>query len=137
MASTRDWFETIAEAQRRAQRQLPRGVYLALVAGAETGQTMNENITAFSRLKLRPHVADLPAQRDLATTVMGLDVSFPVICSPTGVQAVHPDGEVAVARAAQAAGHRGGPVLVRVQAGRRGRPGDRQAAVPELLGRQP
>jgi heme/flavin dehydrogenase (mycofactocin system) len=104
MASTRDWFETIAEAQRRAQRQLPRGVYLALVAGAETGQTMNENITAFSRLKLRPHVADLPAQRDLATTVMGLDVSFPVLCSPTGVQAVHPDGEVAVARAAQAAG---------------------------------
>jgi L-lactate dehydrogenase (cytochrome) len=104
MASTRDWFETIAEAQRRAQRELPRGVYLALVAGAETGQTMNENITAFSRLKLRPHVADLPAQRDLATTVMGLDVSFPVLCSPTGVQAVHPDGEVAVARAAQAAG---------------------------------
>jgi L-lactate dehydrogenase (cytochrome) len=104
MASTRDWFETVAEAQRRAQRQLPRGVYLALVAGAETGQTMNENITAFSRLKLRPHVADLPAQRDLATTVMGLDVSFPVLCSPTGVQAVHPDGEVAVARAAQAAG---------------------------------
>jgi heme/flavin dehydrogenase (mycofactocin system) len=104
MASTRDWFETVAEAQRRAQRQLPRGVYLALVAGAETGQTMNENITAFSRLKLRPHVADLPAERDLATNVMGLDVSFPVLCSPTGVQAVHPDGEVAVARAAQAAG---------------------------------
>src|SRR6201991_1775631 len=104
MASTRDWFETVAEAQRRAQRQLPRGVYLALVAGAEAGETMNENITAFSRLKLRPHVADLPAQRDLATKVMGLDVSFPVLCSPTGVQAVHPDGAVAGARAAQAAG---------------------------------
>ena len=104
MASTRDWFETVAEAQRRARRQLPRGVYLALVAGAEAGETMNENITAFSRLRMRPHVADLPANRDLATTVMGLDISFPVICSPTGVQAVHPDGEVAVARAAQAAG---------------------------------
>jgi L-lactate dehydrogenase (cytochrome) len=104
MASTRDWFESVAEAQRRAKRQLPRGVYLALVAGAEAGETMNENITAFSRLKLRPHVADLPTNRDLATTVMGLDISFPVICSPTGVQAVHPDGEVAVARAAQAAG---------------------------------
>jgi heme/flavin dehydrogenase (mycofactocin system) len=104
MASTRDWFETVAEAQRRAKRQLPRGVYLALVAGAEAGQTMNENITAFSRLRMRPHVADLPASRDLATTVMGLDISFPVLCSPTGVQAVHPDGEVAVAKAAQAAG---------------------------------
>ncbi|HEY2519025.1 MAG TPA: pre-mycofactocin synthase MftD [Streptosporangiaceae bacterium] len=104
MASTRAWFESVAEAQRRAKRQLPRGVYLALVAGAEAGETMSENITAFSRLKLRPHVADLPTNRDLATTVMGLDISFPVICSPTGVQAVHPDGEVAVARAAQGAG---------------------------------
>ena len=35
---------------------------------------------------------------------MGQQVSFPVLISPTGVQAVHPDGEVAVARAAAAAG---------------------------------
>jgi pre-mycofactocin synthase len=104
MASTRDWFETVAEAQRRARRQLPKGVYLALVAGAEAGVTMNDNVTAFSELRLRPHVADLPATRDLATTVMGQQVSLPVLISPTGVQAVHPDGEVAVARAAAAAG---------------------------------
>ncbi len=45
-----------------------------------------------------------PAQRDLATTVLGQPVSLPVIISPTGVQAVHPDGEVAVARAAAARG---------------------------------
>src|ERR1700749_3895914 len=104
MASTRDWFESVAEAQRRAKRQLPRGVYLALVAGAEAGETMNENITAFSPLRMGPHVADPPANRDLATTVMGGELSSPVICPPTGVQAVHPAGEVAVARAAQAAG---------------------------------
>ena len=104
MASTRDWFETVAEAQRRAKRRLPKGVYLALVAGAETGVTMEDNVRAFSELRMRPHVADLPAARDLSTTVMGLDISFPVICSPTGVQAVDPDGEVAVARAAQGAG---------------------------------
>ena len=35
---------------------------------------------------------------------MGQEVSLPVLISPTGVQAVHPDGEVAVARAAAAAG---------------------------------
>ena len=104
MASTRTWFETVAEAQRRARRQLPKGVYLALVAGAEAGVTMNDNVAAFSELRLRPHVADLPATRDLATTVMGQEVSLPVLISPTGVQAVHPDGEVAVARAAAAAG---------------------------------
>jgi heme/flavin dehydrogenase (mycofactocin system) len=104
MASTRDWFETVAEAQRRAKRQLPRGVYLALVAGAEAGLTMDDNVRAFSELRMRPHVAGLPAARELSTTVMGQQVSFPVLISPTGVQAVHPDGEVAVARAAAAAG---------------------------------
>jgi len=104
MASTRDWFETVAEAQRRAKRRLPRSVYLALVAGAEQGLTMDDNVHAFSELRMRPHVADLPATRELSTTVMGQEVSFPVLLSPTGVQAVDPDGEVAVARAAQAAG---------------------------------
>ncbi|GAA1214455.1 pre-mycofactocin synthase MftD [Pseudonocardia alaniniphila] len=104
MASTRDWFETVAEAQRRAKRRLPKGVYLALVAGAEAGVTMDDNVAAFTELGFRPHVADLPAARELATTVMGQEVSFPVLISPTGVQAVDPDGEVAVARAAAGAG---------------------------------
>ena len=45
-----------------------------------------------------------PEKRDLSTTVMGQDLSLPVLISPTGVQAVHPDGEVAVARAAAARG---------------------------------
>ena len=104
MASSRDWFETVAEAQRRAQRRLPKGVYLALVGGAEAGQTMTDNVDAFGELRFRPHVAELPQQRDLSTTVMGQDISFPVLISPTGVQAVDPEGEVAVARAAAAAG---------------------------------
>ncbi|MCK9898322.1 pre-mycofactocin synthase MftD [Frankia sp. AgB32] len=104
MASTRTWFETVAEAQRRAKRRLPKGVYQALVAGSEAGVTMNDNLGAFADLKVRPHVADLPTSRDLATTVMGQEISFPVLISPTGVQAVHPDGEVAVARAAAGAG---------------------------------
>lgn len=43
-------------------------------------------------------------ERDLATTVLGIPISLPVLISPTGVQAVHPDGEVAVARAAAARG---------------------------------
>jgi L-lactate dehydrogenase (cytochrome) len=76
MANTRDWFETVAEAQRRARRLLPKGVYMALVAGAETGSTMEDNVAAFGELKFRPHVADLPSARDLSTTVMGQEVSW-------------------------------------------------------------
>jgi len=98
------WFETVAEAQRRARKRLPASVYGALVAGSEKGLTVTDNIRAFSELGFAPHVAGLAAKRDLSTTVMGQPVSLPVIISPTGVQAVHPDGEVAVARAAAARG---------------------------------
>jgi heme/flavin dehydrogenase (mycofactocin system) len=102
MASTRDWFESIAEAQHRAKRRLPRSVYQALIAGTEKGRTAQDNVAAFDEIWFRPHIADLPEKREMATTVMGQDVSLPVVISPTGVQAVHPDGEVAVARAAAA-----------------------------------
>jgi len=98
------WFESVAEAQRRARKRLPSSVYGALIAGSERGVTVGDNIAAFAELGFAPHVAGLPAKRDLATTVMGQPVSLPVIISPTGVQAVHPDGEVAVARAAAARG---------------------------------
>ena len=104
MASSKDWFETVAEAQRRAKKRLPKGVYLALLAGAEAGVTMHDNTAAFAELGFRPRVADLPKDRTLTTTVMGEEIAFPVLISPTGVQAVDPDGEVAVARAAAAAG---------------------------------
>ena len=98
------WFETVAVAQRRAQRRLPKPVYGALIAGAEAGTTIRDNVEAFSELGFAPHVAGLPATREMATTVMGQQISLPVLISPTGVQAVHPDGEVAVARAAAARG---------------------------------
>ena len=98
------WFETVAVAQRRAKRHLPKDVYGALIAGAEAGVTIRDNVAAFSELGFAPHVAGLPAAREMATRVMGQDISLPVLISPTGVQAVHPDGEVAVARAAAARG---------------------------------
>ena len=98
------WFETVAEAQRRAKKRLPKSVYMALVAGSEKGLTIADNQAAFGELGFAPHVAGLSAKRDLATTVMGQEISLPVIISPTGVQAVNPDGEVAVARAAAARG---------------------------------
>ena len=94
------WFETVAEAERRAHRRLPKSVYWAVVAGSEQGATLGDNVAAFGELGFAPHVAGLARQRDLATTVLGQPVSMPVILSPTGVQAVHPDGEAAVARAA-------------------------------------
>ena len=74
------------------------------MAGSERGLTTEDNVAAFGELGFAPHVAGLSDKRDLATEVMGQPISFPVVISPTGVQAVHPDGEVAVARAAAARG---------------------------------
>ena len=99
-----EWFETVLEAQRRAKKRLPKSVYAALLAGSEKGITVEDNIAAYGELGFAPHVAGSPATRDLSTTVMGQSISLPVLISPTGVQAVHPDGEVAVARAAAARG---------------------------------
>jgi heme/flavin dehydrogenase (mycofactocin system) len=98
------WFESVAVAQERARKRLPAPVYGALLAGSERGQTVSDNEAAFRELGLSPHVAGNPSTRSLSTTVLGHEVSLPVLISPTGVQAVHPDGEVAVARAASARG---------------------------------
>lgn len=98
------WFETVLEAQRRARRRLPPSVYAALVGGSERGATPRENVEAFAQMQFAPHVAGQQPVRDMATTILGVPVSMPVMISPTGVQAVHPEGEVAVARAAAARG---------------------------------
>ena len=98
------WFETVAVAQRRAKKRLPASVYSALVAGSERGISVDDNTAAFAELGFAPHVVGQKPERAMHTTVMGLPVSLPVVISPTGVQAVDPDGEVAVARAAAARG---------------------------------
>ncbi|WP_460062986.1 pre-mycofactocin synthase MftD [Streptomyces sp. YKOK-I1] len=98
------WFETVAEAQRRARRRLPGSVYGALVAGSERGRTLRANLAGFADLGFAPRVVGHQATRDLSTTVLGVPTALPVLISPTGVQAVDPEGEVAVARAAASRG---------------------------------
>ena len=98
------WFETVAIAQQRAKKRLPKSVYGALIAGAEAGVSMRDNNKAFDELGLRPVTAGQSAEQAMDTEVMGQPLSMPVMISPTGAQAVHPQGEVAVARAAAARG---------------------------------
>lgn len=98
------WFETVAIAQQRAKKRLPKSAYSSLISASEKGVTVSDNVAAYSELGFAPHVVGATASRELATTVMGQEISLPVMISPTGVQAVDPDGEVAVARAAAARG---------------------------------
>jgi L-lactate dehydrogenase (cytochrome)/glycolate oxidase len=48
------WFETVAEAQRRAKKALPKSVYMALIAGSERGKTLHDNVEAFGELGFAP-----------------------------------------------------------------------------------
>ncbi|BBX94583.1 mycofactocin biosynthesis FMN-dependent deaminase MftD [Mycolicibacterium boenickei] len=98
------WFETVAIAQQRAKKRLPKSAYSSLISASEKGVTVSDNVESFAELGFAPHVVGATEKREMATTVMGQDISMPVIISPTGVQAVDPDGEVAVARAAAARG---------------------------------
>lgn len=105
MFRKKESLQSVADAQRRAYRRVPRPVYLALYAGTEKGLTLRNNIEAFDQVGFQPRIAaPLPSTRDLATTVLGQEIAFPVVVSPAGAQAIHPAGEVAVARAAAATG---------------------------------
>jgi heme/flavin dehydrogenase (mycofactocin system) len=94
------WFESVEIARQRAAKTLPRSVFSALKAGSEAGNSLVDNVEAFRELGFVPTVADKPAERDQSVTVMGQSLSMPVLISPTGVQMVHPDAEIGIARAA-------------------------------------
>ena len=67
--------------------------------------TARANREAFDRWRIVPHMLTGATQRELSTTVLGTQMSAPVITSPIGVQAiVHPDAELAVARVAKELG---------------------------------
>jgi pre-mycofactocin synthase len=106
-------------------------VYSALLAASEKGVTAADNVEAFSELGLAPHVIGTTEKRDLSATALGQQISLPVVMSPTGVQAVHPDGGGAGRGRAR---HRDGTVVVCQQADRRGDRGQRHALLPGLFG---
>jgi 4-hydroxymandelate oxidase len=78
-------------------------VYVAGGAGDE--RTMRENIEAYARWRFMPRVLVDTSARDLSTTVVGNRVTMPIGIAPFALQGLlDPDGEVATARAATAAG---------------------------------
>ena len=88
-----------------ACRRLPRVVFDYLDGGADGEFTLRENCRAFEDVTFRPrHAVSVPAC-DLRTRVLGFDLAFPVLLAPVGYsRLMHPEGEVAAARCAGAAG---------------------------------
>ncbi|MBW8484887.1 lactate 2-monooxygenase [Actinomadura parmotrematis] len=77
--------------------------YVAGSAGSEA--TARANRAAFDRWRIVPRMLRDVADRDLSVEVLGTAMPSPVLLAPVGVQSIlHPDGELATARAAAAAG---------------------------------
>ena len=95
----------IEDLHRLYRRRVPKMFYDYCQSGSWTEQTFRENETDFDLIRLRQRVAVDMENRNLATTMVGRDVSMPVGLAPVGLTGMqHADGEILAARAAEAAG---------------------------------
>jgi isopentenyl diphosphate isomerase/L-lactate dehydrogenase-like FMN-dependent dehydrogenase len=91
--------------ERRASEVMAPGPHGYVFGGAGTEATQRENLEAFARRRIVPRMMRDVATRDLSTEVLGTRMPAPVVLCPVGVQSIiHPDGELAVSRAAASQG---------------------------------
>src|SRR5579863_9395148 len=96
---------SVADLRALAERRVPRAVFDYIDGGAEGEVTLRENLRAFEEVVFEPRHAVYTPQPDARTSVLGSSLAFPALLAPCGfTRLYHPDGEVAVARAAGAAG---------------------------------
>ena len=96
---------TVDDYEPIARERLPRDVYDFYAGGAGDEWTLVENRRAFDRWSLRPRYLRGAGSPDPSTSILGVPISFPVLVAPWAYQGLaHPDGELASARAAAAAG---------------------------------
>ena len=91
--------------ERAAEERLDPGAFGYVAGGANDEWTLRENRAAFERWILRPRMLVDVSRVTTTTTVLDTDSSMPLFVAPTAFQrTVHPDGELAMARAAAGAG---------------------------------
>src|SRR5918995_1494826 len=96
---------TVEDLRRIAKKRLPRGVFDYIDGGAEDELTMAANSAAYRRLTFSPRVLRDVSQVDISSSLLGRKVDYPLVLAPTGFTRIaHPEGELAVARAAKRAG---------------------------------
>ena len=112
--------------ERLAEERLDANALAYFAGGSGDEVTLRENVEAFARRKLRPRVLVDVGGVTTETTVLGTPVSMPVLIAPLALQRMaHPDGEVATARAAAAAG-----TILCLSTAATARPADVAAAAP-------
>ena len=96
---------SIRDLHDQARRCLPAPIYHFLEGGSESENTARRNTLAFDAQDLIPRCLVDVKSVNTRTRVLGQEIEWPLFCSPTGASRLfHPDGELAVARAAHRAG---------------------------------
>ena len=91
--------------ERKAKEILPQRAYDYVAGGAGGEDTVRANLEAFYRWRIVPRMLRNVSQRDLSSEIFGTRLPAPVILGPVGVQGIiHPEADVASARAAGALG---------------------------------
>jgi lactate 2-monooxygenase len=100
-----EWPLTAADWEARAAEKLEQGPFDYVAGGAGSEATMQANREAFERRRIRPRMLTGNVQRDLSVEVLGTPSAAPFLLAPIGVLGiVHPEADLAVARAAAANG---------------------------------
>jgi isopentenyl diphosphate isomerase/L-lactate dehydrogenase-like FMN-dependent dehydrogenase len=95
----------VAEYEARAAELLEPGAHGYFAGGAGDERTLRDNAEAYRRWRLRPRVLVDVGSVDTKTTVLGREISMPVIVAPVALQRLaHADGEEGMARAAATSG---------------------------------
>jgi 4-hydroxymandelate oxidase len=85
-----------------AKQNIPPAHWGYLASGVDSEVTLRANEQGFAHYALRPRRFIDVSHLDLSTELLGMKVASPVVLCPLGAQkAFHPEGEVAVARAAK------------------------------------
>jgi isopentenyl diphosphate isomerase/L-lactate dehydrogenase-like FMN-dependent dehydrogenase len=88
-----------------AKEALTPEAYGYAAGAAGSGATYRANLAEFERWRIVPRMLTGATDRDLTTTILGTTMPAPVLLGPVGVQSIlHPDGELATARAAASLG---------------------------------
>ena len=88
-----------------AKEALPKATFDYITTGSADEITLRENIAAFRRIRVLPPLLKGVSKADLSTTVLKQRISLPIMLAPVAAQRMyHPQGALAVARAAAAAG---------------------------------
>jgi len=89
-----------------ARQKLPPAHFGYMATGVDDDATLRANREGFSKLQIRPRRLVDVSRVDTSTELFGVTWKTPIILAPVGSQkAFHPEGEIAVARAAGVRNH--------------------------------